>query len=72
MNHETDRLNSIERKLDALLVLIEGTHGSEGLVKQIYKNRDNIAALSRKVLVASGAVLILMPLIPLIVRSLYT
>ena len=70
MKDETDRLNSIERKLDTLLVLIEGKHGTEGLVKQIYKNRDNIAVINRKILVASGAVLLITPLIPLVVRSL--
>lgn len=70
MLNEAERLNSIERKLDTLLILIEGKHGTEGLVKQIYKNRDDISALRKNILFAAGAASVVMPFITILIKNI--
>lgn len=65
-----DRLDTIEKKVDKLIVLMEGIHGADGLVSQVYSNRKEIADIRKLVYKSIGVLSTVVPLITLMLRSI--
>lgn len=67
---DDERLNRIEKKLNALLIILEGRYGSEGLASQVYKNRENIATLKAFMMKSIGALAVVVPVLTIILKKI--
>ena len=65
-----DKLNSIEKKVDKLIGLMEGIHGADGLISQVYSNRKEIADMRKLLYKSIGGLSVVVPLITLMIRSI--
>lgn len=64
-----ERLSKIEQKVDSILAILEGKYGAEGLLKQIYQNRDDIMRLKMKLYKFAGIFSVVFPLIIILIRA---
>lgn len=68
MNDE--RLNKIEKKVDRLIALMEGIHGADGLVSQVYSNKKDIGELRKLLYKTAGALTVIVPVFTLTLKTL--
>ena len=63
-----DKLSSIERKVDKLIGLMEGIHGADGLISQVYSNRREIVDMKKLLYKSIGVLSVIVPVITLMIR----
>ncbi len=62
------RLEDIEKKLDKVIVLLEGAYGSDGLVSEVKDLRRGLGEVRKFVYKALGAIAVLAPIATLVLR----
>lgn len=62
------RLEDIEKKLDRVIVLLEGTYGSDGLVREVKDLKVGLSEVRKFTYKVLGAIAVLTPFATLLLK----